>query len=98
MATAMDPAATARLLAVVNAGHEITSVPLAGVPSPRYTTSCTVVVLPAGACAAILTASSSEIRQQKSRLRRLGLSILVFICFGPNWETRLGKTTEARSA
>ena len=72
--------------AALQNGHEITSVPLAGVPSARYTTSCTVVVLPAGAWPAILTASSSEIRPQKSRLRRLGLSILVFI----QLRTRLG--------
>jgi len=67
-------------------GHEITSVPLAGVPSPRYTTSCTVVVLPAWICPATPTASSIVIRPQKSRLRRLGLSILVFI----QLRTRLG--------
>jgi len=38
-----------------------------------------VVVFPAWACATILTASSSEIRQQKSRLRRLGPSNLIFM-------------------
>ena len=47
--TLFVPAATGLPSAVVNAGHEISSVPAAGVPSARYTTSLIVVI--AGACA-----------------------------------------------
>jgi len=55
-ATLLVPATTAYPSAVVNAGHEINSVPEAGVPSARYTVSLTVVN--AGDCArAALTAT-----------------------------------------
>ena len=55
--TLSDPAATACSLAVVNAGHEISSIPWAGAPSARYTVSiiwvsviCPTTVKPCTGC------------------------------------------------
>src|SRR5436853_332944 len=68
--TLMLPAATGLLSAVVNAGQEISSVPFAGLPSARYSTSSITVIVGELACAHTAARTS---RQQKSRLagRRL---------------------------
>jgi len=60
--------------------HEITSVPLAGVPSPRYTTSCTVVVLwPALRCAARLGVRQDSVPEGKNSQREQRLAICQYM-------------------
>src|SRR5512133_688374 len=62
------PAATGFLSAVVNAGHDISSVPAAGAPSARYTVSLILVV---AGVAALLTSTISINTSPKLNSRTL---------------------------
>lgn len=62
------PAATACPSEVVNAGQEISNVPVAGLPSARKTVSLTVVN--AGPCASRAAALVQITTNKKSRLAR----------------------------